>query len=162
MDRGVLRSAITLEERRLGCAAFRAFLVAHPDERLRPRDLRGAVESCAYLEAELHAEPCLVFLADYFGVQAPWPAAGVQVTVFTRFDSDDRPPLTLRLLRGLGSAGESAPLEMHLYNSSGRGEWGFHYDPMRPAPERTSQAAGGSASSSQGRHGTFLKRHRGR
>ena len=39
---GVLRSSISVEERRVACAAFRASLLSDADERLRPRDLRGA------------------------------------------------------------------------------------------------------------------------
>ena len=43
MDSGVLRRSITLDERRLACAEFRAFLLSDAEDRLRPRDLRGAV-----------------------------------------------------------------------------------------------------------------------
>ena len=43
MDSGVLRRSITLDERRVACAEFRAFLLSDAEDRLRPRDLRGAV-----------------------------------------------------------------------------------------------------------------------
>ena len=98
----------------MACAAFRAWLLSDADERLQPRDLRGAVNPYAYLEVELHAESCLLFLVRHFGAQAQWPTGGVRVTVFTRFDSEHRPPLTLRLLRDTGSGGGAAPLELHL------------------------------------------------
>ena len=90
----------------------------------------------------------------------------MRVTVFTRFDSEHRPPLTLHLLRGTGSGGGATPLQLYLYNSSGNGMWGFHYDPVYQvlpgsvpvAPP--SQPAGGPARSGRGRGVSLLKRQR--
>ena len=136
-----------------------------------------SVDPRAYLDVELHAEPCLRFLTEYFGAPNPWPAAGVCVTVFMRFDSDHRPPLTLRMFRDAGRASVGAPLELYMYNSSGRGMYGFHYDPLWLAPPGSiaveeasgsgvaaapplAQLAGGAAHSGRGCGGPLLKRRK--
>ena len=102
----------------------------------------------AYLEVDRHAEPCIRFLLHHFGAHSPLPGGGVRVVVFTRFDDEHRPPLTLHRLRA-PDAGDGDPvLELHLYNTSGSGVWGFHYDPVyrmeaEPAPVLP-EASGGS------------------
>ena len=65
------------------------------------------------------------------------PAAGFELVVFTRFDTEDvgaRPPFRMRICAQAGNQGER--LQLHLYNSSGTGIIGFHHDPMTRAHGR--------------------------
>ena len=59
------------------------------------------------------------------------PAAGVVLTVRSRFDSADLPPDMLPICVGAGvGVGPAVPFD--LYNVTGEGISGSHYDPLFP------------------------------
>ena len=57
------------------------------------------------------------------------PAAGIVLTVRSRLDSDDLPPDRHEICVGVGRGGGGALL-FDLYNSTGEGVSGSHYDPL--------------------------------
>ena len=59
------------------------------------------------------------------------PAAGVLLVVRSRFDSDMLPPDRILVCAGLG-AGVGGSAEFQLYNLTGEGTAGTHYDPLFP------------------------------
>ncbi len=61
-------------------------------------------------------------------VLRPLPAEGVQITVYSRLDSADIPPSSIRVCR----RGDAGPPDVtfHMYNLTGGGTSGYHYDPM--------------------------------
>ena len=89
-----------------------------------------------------------VFL-EYFGdCDVRVPAAGFEVMVFTRFDTADgrRPPFRSRICAQAGNHGE--PLRLYMYNTSGEGVVGYHYDPMVGATPRNVAGDAGAAQAS--------------
>ena len=58
------------------------------------------------------------------------PDHGIELVVFSRFDSDRVPAARSRICARPGAESEGGPLLLHLYNTTGRGISGFHYDPV--------------------------------
>ena len=138
---GFLVDSITDDDRLTACAASRRALCGDPG--LCPRDLRGRPAERAYLEHDRHAGPTIDFFMSWFHTSAvrPLPAAGLRLVVFTRFDRGGVFAETV-LLAQPGAMG--VPDVLHMYNSSGAGIWGFHYDPLflcDPAVVPSPQAA---------------------
>jgi hypothetical protein len=143
IEYGILEGAIDASAREQACLANRNALWAGPDA-LQPKAFNGTPEWRAYLEVDRHAEATIRFFMDeYFRdkVQRAPPAAGFEIIVYTRFDTEDgqRPPLRLRICARAGSSG--GPLRMHLYNKSGQGLLGYHYDPLFERPLNDDLAA---------------------
>ena len=137
IEHGVLAGTITPAERDIACGLNRDALMisGHP-----PRNYRGEVDKRAYLEVERHAEPTVRFFEEHFrGRQTGGiPADGIEVVAYSRFDTDDdrRPPVRLRICAGRGMRRVGGPLVVSMYNRSGRGFIGCHYDPLFPGARR--------------------------
>ena len=74
----------------------------------------------------------LFFLARFEkNLVRPLPDAGIHLTVYLRFDSVVIPAATCKICEKVGSAGgEGEALELALFNATGDGFSGYHYDPM--------------------------------
>ena len=143
---GVLNRTIDDRSRDGACLANRNALWDGPVE-LQPKAVDGTATWCAYLEVDRHAAPTVRFFLDYFRDQIVHvPAAGFEIVVYTRFDTEDerRPPLKLRICAQAHGGG--VPLRLCMYNSSGDGIYGCHYDPMfataAPRADRQAGVAG--------------------
>ena len=127
---GVLSDEINAASRGDACLANRRELWAASDA-LKPKAYDGTPNWYAYLEVDRHAEVIVQFFLRHFrSFVGSVPAAGFEIVVFTRFDTEDgrRPPFRMRICAQVGSQGQ--PLQLYMYNSSGTGMIGFHYDPM--------------------------------
>jgi hypothetical protein len=130
IEHGVLARTIDAVQRNEACLANRNALCNGPAA-LRPRSYDGVEVWDAYLEVDRHAEAIVRFFLHRFKDEASdVPAAGFDIIVYTRFDTDDgrRPPVRVRVCATPGSNGE--PLRLCMYNTSGGGIIGYHYDPM--------------------------------
>ena len=127
---------LDIPQRREACAACRRHLVEHPDERLRPRrrDAFSGVDegACAnaFLQHDVHGEAVIRFFLEYFRdrVLRQVPAGGLRLLVHSRFDSEHIPPAAARLCQEDHASEDS--LAGHLYNSTGDGISGYHYDQL--------------------------------
>ena len=137
---GVLSRDISDEERKEACAANRRHLNEHSDHALRPRR-RCAFTSAdlgedprAFLQHDVHEEPTVLFFLEWFAERGKrtgdLPAGGITLTVFSRFDSAIGGRSVERICeRGaLGAPGDVLPFD--LYNLTGDGVSGYHYDPL--------------------------------
>ena len=127
---GVLASDITEEERDTACEANRHELVHSTLPQRRPRDLRGRDDPGAFLEHDRHAEASIEFFLRWFAGRCvqELPDGGIELTVYSRFDSDALPAATTRICRRSGAGPAHLPLQLCLYNTTGGGISGFHYD----------------------------------
>ena len=127
---GVLASDITEEERDTACEANRHELVHSTLPQRRPRDLRGRDDPGAFLEHDRHAEASIEFFLRWFAGRCvqELPDGGIELTVYSRFDSDTLPAATTRICRRSGAGPAHLPLQLCLYNTTGGGISGFHYD----------------------------------
>jgi hypothetical protein len=137
---GVLNRHISEAERIHSCAENRRRLLSHEDVALRPRRRCAATgvdegeDPLAYLQHDVHAEPTVYFFLEWFRVKGKvlreLPVGGIRLTVFSRFDSavGGRPVVQI-CERDVSEAPESM-VRMSLYNLSGTGSGGYHYDPL--------------------------------
>ena len=146
------------------CRLLREALVVHDDERLRPR-LRtnlGTIDTSAtdsqhdgaYLQHDVHGEFIVRFLLEHFHSPRTIEPRGVRVIVYTRLDSPLLRPeegaVTFGRTVGPAAAIDEHPLIMELYNNTGDGVLGFHYDPVFPSVRGGDGNAGGASSSGSG------------
>ena len=127
---GVLASDITEEERDTACEANRHELVHSTLPQRRPRDLRGRDDPRAFLEHDRHAEASVEFFLRWFAGRfvQELPDDGIELTVYSRFDSETLPAATTRICRRSGTRRADLALQFCLYNTTGGGISGFHYD----------------------------------
>jgi hypothetical protein len=128
-------------DRATACAALRAELTNLPaDSPLRPRQ-RDAVNSSdlglddsAFLQSNVHGEYILKFFLRYFGerrkVLRQLPSAGVRISVCSRFDSEVLPNESTDVCQAEVADVEEEPLDFKLFNRTGDGVSGYHYDPI--------------------------------
>ena len=168
MHTGVLDASITDAERRAACFANRQALLGGP---FFPRNLNGQRDNRAYLEHDRHAEAIVAFFMGWFARRRRMaiPAAGIELIVFSRFDSEQIPVARSRICVTPGVETERGPLVFRLYNSTGDGIRGFHYDPVREvAPEVVARSPRASSTESregegrEDRHGEAGPRRSGR
>ena len=78
------------------------------------------------------------------------PAAGFELTVFSRWDSAQLPPSKVALCQKdeYSSEVDGTPLQFEFYNHTGDGFAGYHYDPLFPdrAPSQRGASSSGTAS----------------
>ena len=129
---GVLASDITQEERDTACEANRHELVHSTLPQRHPRNLRGGDDPMACLEHDRHAEASVEFFLRWFAGRCvqELPDGGIELTVYSRFDSDTLPAATTRICRRSGAGRPDPALQLCLYNTTGGGISGFHYDPL--------------------------------
>ncbi len=89
----------------------------------------------AFLQHDVHAEPTVRFFMDWFALRGQklrvLPVAGILLVVRSRFDSETLPPASVTICLGDGS-GEGGPVLFEMYNVTGGGISGTHYDPLFP------------------------------
>ena len=126
IKRGVIPGDV---DRQVACHANRAQLERTQD--LLPRDLDGNVCLGGMLEHHRHAAPTVRFFLDFFGVRAVdlLPRAGINVVVHARYDDIEHPPDEVLLCAEVGRRAGGV-WEFHLFNWTGVGFSGFHYDPL--------------------------------
>ena len=137
---GVLAGNISERERKEACAENRRRLIAHEDPAVRPRNRCAATgtdkgeDPRAYLQHDVHAEPTILFFLEWFApkgkVLCELPRGGVRLTVFSRFDSAIGGRSVVQVCGRDGPQGLDGVLRLNLYNLTGSGISGFHYDPL--------------------------------
>ena len=119
---------LTRGERRAACVAARQHLIATPA--LLPEDPYGRPQWDAYLQHHRHAEALVFFLLARFQAgPSPVSAVGVTLVVHARYDTPETPAEELSLCVGQGERRGVAP-ELHLFNWTGGGLQGYHYDAL--------------------------------
>jgi hypothetical protein len=145
---GILSSGISKAEREAACAGNRSMLNASdPALGLRPRRrdaFSGSASCCspeedagAFLQHDVHAGPTISFFMEWFKARGQklrdLPDVGVQLQVRSRFDSEVLPPDTCVVCQREVGCVEEPALLLQLYNLTGDGVSGSHYDPLFPS-----------------------------
>jgi hypothetical protein len=170
MWHGILSAAISKEQRQEACAGNRSALnVSDPALGLRPRrrdafsgsGLRCVLEedAGAFLQHDVHTGPTICFFMEWFEARGQklrdLPDAGIRWQVRSRFDSDVLPPDTGMVCERSGGHVEESALLFQLYNLTGDGISGSHYDPLFPGGVPAEVAGASSLSEEQlGRRNT--------
>ena len=122
------------------CDACRQALVALPSADVRkPRerdvvtgavrpDVDESVHNNAYLQVDVHAEFILNFFLDRYNV--PFPNQGLRVTEFSRFDHVLGAPASQVYGNNDSESLADDALDVWIYNSTGAGICGYHYEPV--------------------------------
>ncbi len=132
------------------CRGARQHLLQIPA--LLPRDPYGRARWDAYLQHHRHAEALVWFLVRHFPAGPnPLPRAGMDLVVHARYDTTAVPAERLNLCAG-GAGPRAAKPELHIFNWTGAGLEGYHYDALlvRDSPTAVDDAPlpGNAASSS--------------
>ena len=117
------------QNRRLACQTVREHLIQTPG--LHPMTSSGVRCATAYLEHGIHAAAIVHKLLADFGRAAPLP--GLQITVHARYDEAVQAPPDSLLVRTDPDAQLPQAVglpERHLFNFTGAGRSGFHYDAL--------------------------------
>jgi hypothetical protein len=154
---GLLSGVMSLEMRERACKSNRAWLVGHADPMFRPRRAGAAgfgidVEDAgAFLQDCVHAEPTVRFFATRFADRKSraLPPEGILLIVHSRYDSITLPASEMRICRDDDCGAVEPPVIFHLYNLTGRGYSGYHYDPLFPI------LPGGAAAGAVGEAATY-------
>ena len=128
----VLPADISDPERDAACEANRHALVHGGRPALRPRNLRGEDDPGAFLEHDRHAEATVAFFLRWFANRRlrDLPDEGIELTVYSRVDSDALPAARRRICVNPGGGRAGPAVQFYLYNTTGSGISGFHYDPL--------------------------------
>lgn len=115
--------------------AIRQHLVATPG--LHPLTAAGHKDPLAYLEHRLHADAIVQRLHASFATQ-PLPSDGLSLWVHARYDDlGTSPPDRILLRAPAGHSIDDVPPQdaLHLFNHTGEGTQGYHYDSLLPGPD---------------------------
>ena len=151
-----------ISARNLACAACRQYLRQHADERLHPRQrtAMGAIAAASdsehgrsFLQHDVHGEAIVRFFLETFPGARFVPAAGLLLRVYTRWDSPalpvDRNSVVVCQESNLPASAQTPHrIVLEMYNSTGTGYTGYHYDPMFSIPGGSKAPCLPSASSS--------------
>ena len=132
--------------RQAACAECRRHLVTHPNWDLRPvcRTDTGTIANAtdaehaqAYLQHDIHGEEIVRFFLQHVQSDYVVEPSGIRIIVYTRFDSVHLDPQSMALVFGRNEAvaasrGQTC-LDFELYNNTGAGISGHHYEPSLPA-----------------------------
>ena len=146
--------------REVACDALRLALTQLPlEDPLRPRDRDPVtsrilrVNNRAYLQSDVHGEFILKFFMRYFEardqVLAQLPSTGVRIEIVSRLDSEELPHEYTDVCRDGVPNLDEEQLTFMLYNRTGDGFSGYHYDPVMISSARLA----GSANSISSRPG---------
>ena len=125
--------------RRRLCAAAREFLCQQSDDWLRPRqkDEHNGIRTVAqdehdkaFLEHQRHAKVIVMYFLDNFGKTKVQQTRGIRLLVFSRFDDDDITPDDLVINIYADHLSSLPPLDIFLYNTTGKQTTGYQYDPV--------------------------------
>jgi len=118
--------ALPSSERRPACVAARQHLLQSPD--LLPRDPYGRPQWDAYLQHHRHAEALVLFFLQRFPAgPVQLSRAGISLVVHARYDTATVPSERLGICAS-GDRASGPALEMHMFNWTGAGLQGYHYD----------------------------------
>ena len=138
--------------RRRACEACRQHLIHHSDPSLHPKERTstGAVANVsdmdhdrAFLQHDVQGPEIIKFFVQTYPGARSLPAEGVIIRVYTRWDSPALPAESNSVIacRSAALAGNENPAPtvlFEMYNSTGNGFTGYHYDPVfdlsLPAP----------------------------
>lgn len=132
MDSGVLDQGISSDDGAVACEGLRAELVE--SDEFHPRSLSGERDASAFLEHGRHADFALRYFLCFFEQHRGsviLPSAGVRLQVHARWEAelghacDEEVLLCVGVEDGVGSS-----LVWHVYNSTGDGFRGLHYDAL--------------------------------
>ena len=117
-------------ERNAACAAVRAHLCGHASLELRPRNSEGVQDPESYLEHDRHAAEILSFFLARFRDRKlrELPEGGVTLLVKTRYDALPGFVVMLTVCARREGAVPGGPLEFALFDWTGGGCTGYHYD----------------------------------
>jgi len=122
------------------CDSCRQALVALPaDDVRKPRqrdvvtgavraDVEESVHDNAYLQVDVHAEFILNFFLDRYNL--PFPSQGLRVTEFSRFDHVLGAAASHVYRNHDSETFSEDALDLWIYNSTGAGICGYHYEPV--------------------------------
>ena len=111
------------------CADARQHFAGAPG--LQPMSPAGVPNPGAYLEHGRHGPPAVQMLVEAHGL--PGPAAAVKVTVHARYDTAGSPPDSFEAPIAAAAPGRGgATAFLHLWNWTGDGTSGYHYDGLVP------------------------------
>ena len=125
--------------RRRLCAAARELLCQQSDDWLRPRqkDEHNGIRTVAqdehdkaFLEHQRHAKVIVMYFLDNFGKTKVQQTRGIRLLVFSRFDDDDITPDDLVINIYADHLSSLPPLDIFLYNTTGKQTTGYQYDPV--------------------------------
>jgi hypothetical protein len=129
----------SVRERKEGCSAARQHLLRSPS--LMPRNQYGRAQWDAYLQHHRHAAALVeFFLERYPPGRAQIPPGGLALVVHARYDTPQVPPDSI-LLRAGAPRQQAPPMEMHVFNWTGSGLAGYHYDALVPPVLMASEPA---------------------
>lgn len=157
-EAGFVDLSVDAHQRREACWALREELKSLPEgssERPRKRDpMRSfdmGYDPDAFLQPDVHGGYALCFFERYFREKGllcrGLPSVGVRISVHSRFDSDAVTPAFTEVCRSPGLPETDKPLEFWLYNTTGDGIAGTHFDPILKTPSAVTTAFSGSLSS---------------
>ena len=93
-----------------------------------PRTPDGSKHPRAFLEHSRHAAIIVEQLLDDRMVYRP----SLDLVVHARYDTRQSPPDRMRLFGGVDNPCRSGDIVLHLYNYTGNGTSGYHYEPLIP------------------------------
>ena len=93
---------------------------------LRPRNIHGVVAPGAFLQHHRHAEATIMFFLRHIGARSGIPKEGIRIHVHARVQHMCD---IIHVCKGLGTS-EAPIIDLHVYNWTGRGVDGYHYDPL--------------------------------
>ena len=163
MEFGVVHSSLDEEQRRAACLALREHLNLLPEdsmERPRDRDVMSGTDlglkPDAFLQPDVHGASALRFFQRYFDekglLRTHLPPSGVRIVVRSRFDSEFLTPAFTIVCRSHGLSEKEKPWEFQLYNTTGTGISGTHFDPIL----NNSMASGSPVVSNESSSGGLL------
>ena len=117
-------------EREAACNAARQHLLRSAG--LMPRNAYGTAQWDAYLQHHRHAKALFeFFLGRYPQGLRQVPPGGLVLVVHARYDTLQVPP-DFVVLRAGSSRRQGCPMEIHVFNWTGAGLAGYHYDVLVP------------------------------
>ena len=107
----------------------------------------------AFLQPDVHGEYALRFFQRHFQekglLSRGLPPVGVRIFVLSRFDSDAVTPAFTEVCRSPDMPETDRPLEFWLYNTTGEGIAGTHFDPILGSTSAAVSASSSNSSSSR-------------
>ena len=133
------------------CLAVRAHVCHHADVTLHPRqrDYTGTVvqdasvydHALAFLEHHRHGIPIIQFVLAFCGPPTDEARRGFRIVVYSRFDGDVVDPFMDAQVLVVDDCVGLPHIDLRLYNNTGNGISGFHYDPIVLRTARSWQCA---------------------
>ena len=151
--------------RQHACSACRAHLNDSADDRLWPcvrtdtgevANVSDELHARAYLQSDVHGEAVVRYFLQEFPSARALEPQGIKLVVYTRFDSAVHDPEALAIVFGrtadADAQGVAEAQRLELFNNTGNGFTGVHYDLVYPAGLPVEGAGSGASSSREGKN----------